>query len=731
MTDFGKTRFFTPEKGIEQGGKESPLIWKMVYDVLLTILNESTLGYELKTKQRNTKIPYIAFVDDISLISDSRQDMQSLLQLTSETLKKMQIEINPKKTAVHMNKLAREKASPNITFSCYGEDMSVTAQNNGMADMKLLGVYVNIDGHSKSVIQKLSQTVEQFVAKCEKKMLNDALLRYLHNSVLIPILLHQNLALQATPSQLKALMIPPRGLIRRRTFKYNSIRNEMIHQAQLMGFKNLETEVVTTSIEACFKIKRCNNISKEVWNIMEEKLSVNLDGNALQNPAQFLALPDTRRDTLVAIIARNMTEMQVKFEGEDLTRYLGKILPAEPKSQLRLLRDHGLNTIDDIWNKEARRAPDTVPGNIKTKKWFAGILQKVRNYKITPREPPVLETLELQGLQTVQIWTDGSLRDPEMAGAFIIANNEQEILQTSSFRVTQGSVSSSTPERWAVINALRAVPREIQIHLFTDSQVVIDNIREAEKPHWIFQSDPVKNALFTEVRKRAKMVKVTKVKSHSGILLNEEADKLAKEALNKPAEEKYNLLDKKDLIVDSNQEKALPLRRLLKEKQKEQEWSELQKSESLKPLILSLEATTAEIRKAVFDSLLYKKESGSLYRFHDALRRFNIRRITGNLPTRQKISSWYPSESPACLRCGMSETLEYLFQCGEAYEIIERTANELQVLDVLLESEKIRKFMSTGAIPSLLLKKSNETLRSAITLMFERAFHIWIEGTTY
>ena len=73
----------------------------------------------------------------------------------------------------------------------------------------------------------------------------------------------------------------------------------------------------------------------------------------------------------------------------------------------------------------------------------------------------------------------------------------------------------------------------------------------------------------------------------------------------------------------------------------------------------------------------------------------------------------------------MSETLEHLFQCGEAYEIIERTANELQVLDVLLESEKIRKFMSTGAIPSLLLKKSNETLRSAITLMSERAFHIW------
>ena len=136
----------------------------------------------------------------------------------------------------------------------------------------------------------------------------------------------------------------------------------------------------------------------------------------------------------------------------------------------------------------------------------------------------------------IKIYTDGScLENPGNGGwaAIILIENEKVVISGNKKNTTNNQM-----ELLAAIEALKKVPEEHEIQIFTDSKYVKQGITEwIEK--WI-QNDwktsskqKVKNVeLWKELNEISKKHKIkwNWVKAHAGNTLNEEVDELAKKA---------------------------------------------------------------------------------------------------------------------------------------------------------------------------------------------------------
>ena len=136
----------------------------------------------------------------------------------------------------------------------------------------------------------------------------------------------------------------------------------------------------------------------------------------------------------------------------------------------------------------------------------------------------------------IKIYTDGScLNNPGNGGWAAIINVNGEVKKIS------GSVKDTTNnkmELMAPIKALQEVEKNQQIEIYTDSQYVrlgiTDWIHKWITNNWqTSKKEPVKNKdLWIELYELTKSfeVKWIWVKAHTGNVLNEEADLLAKQA---------------------------------------------------------------------------------------------------------------------------------------------------------------------------------------------------------
>ena len=136
----------------------------------------------------------------------------------------------------------------------------------------------------------------------------------------------------------------------------------------------------------------------------------------------------------------------------------------------------------------------------------------------------------------IKIYTDGScLNNPGNGGWAAIINVNGEVKKIS------GSVKNTTNnkmELMAPIKALQEIEKNQQIEIYTDSQYVrlgiTDWIHKWTKNNWqTSKKEPVKNKdLWIELYQLTKSfeVKWIWVRAHTGNVLNEEVDLLAKQA---------------------------------------------------------------------------------------------------------------------------------------------------------------------------------------------------------
>jgi ribonuclease HI len=136
----------------------------------------------------------------------------------------------------------------------------------------------------------------------------------------------------------------------------------------------------------------------------------------------------------------------------------------------------------------------------------------------------------------IKIYTDGScLNNPGNGGWAAIINVNGEVKKISG---SEKDTTNNKMELMAPIKALQEIKKNQQIEIYTDSQYVrlgiTDWIHKWITNNWqTSKKEPVKNKdLWIELYELTKSfeVKWIWVKAHTGNVLNEEADLLAKQA---------------------------------------------------------------------------------------------------------------------------------------------------------------------------------------------------------
>ena len=136
----------------------------------------------------------------------------------------------------------------------------------------------------------------------------------------------------------------------------------------------------------------------------------------------------------------------------------------------------------------------------------------------------------------IKIYTDGScLNNPGNGGWAAIINSDGEILKISG---SEKNTTNNKMELMAPINALKKINKDNKIEIYTDSKYVklgiTEWIHKWIKNNWqTSKKENVKNKeLWVELYKLTKSYEINWIwiKAHSGNLLNEEVDLLAKKA---------------------------------------------------------------------------------------------------------------------------------------------------------------------------------------------------------
>ena len=136
----------------------------------------------------------------------------------------------------------------------------------------------------------------------------------------------------------------------------------------------------------------------------------------------------------------------------------------------------------------------------------------------------------------IKIYTDGScLNNPGNGGWAAIINDNDEIIKISG---GEKNTTNNKMELMAPINALKKINKDNKVEIYTDSKYVklgiTEWIHKWTKNNWqTSKKEDVKNKdLWIELFELTKSFEINWiwVKAHSGNLLNEEVDSLAKQA---------------------------------------------------------------------------------------------------------------------------------------------------------------------------------------------------------
>tara|TARA_B110001452_G_C15184142_1_gene411276 strand:+ start:79 stop:504 length:426 start_codon:yes stop_codon:yes gene_type:complete len=136
----------------------------------------------------------------------------------------------------------------------------------------------------------------------------------------------------------------------------------------------------------------------------------------------------------------------------------------------------------------------------------------------------------------IKIYTDGScLNNPGNGGWAAIINDNDEIIKISG---GEKNTTNNKMELMAPISALKKIDKDKKVEIYTDSKYVklgiTEWIHKWTKNNWqTSKKEDVKNKeLWIELFELTKSFEINWiwVKAHSGNLLNEEVDSLAKQA---------------------------------------------------------------------------------------------------------------------------------------------------------------------------------------------------------
>ncbi|GES88007.1 hypothetical protein GLOIN_2v1814043 [Rhizophagus clarus] len=169
---------------IDQGEVISPLLWCIYFDPLLTKLEQLQKGYNISDGSTSIHVPSKAYMDDTTIITDSKENLEVLLTTADSFFELASIKINYDKVELLLRNDSAYDASPiNLSF---GDKITSIVPKSPKENIRILGVYFNVARCPKYNLRLIRDEIMNFTSMIKKKDVTDKIIRYIFNSLIIP-----------------------------------------------------------------------------------------------------------------------------------------------------------------------------------------------------------------------------------------------------------------------------------------------------------------------------------------------------------------------------------------------------------------------------------------------------------------------------------------------------------------------------------------------------------------
>jgi len=323
ITAYGLTEAYHPKCGLDQGGVECPLFWRMVYDVLLSTVMDSQLGYCMAAKSAleehhkismtlpqvtdiNVTVAALAFVDDTTWVAPNGDNLQKIVNIAKEFFEINKIEINPKKTEmiiIHSN-----KENPHVKL---GNDI-VSALPPGTA-ARMLGVWFSADGRNQYTKNLVLSEVSNICSILARKAVTDKQAIYIVNNVLIPRILYRLATVILPPKMIAKITSQYTGTIRSKIGLVKGTPNSILNHRRLYGVRSFEDVQGEEQISTALLRLNDHGIVGEVMRarLVGHQFEAKLPINTMQVPSIGELF---QKKNMIGGICRIMRERQIEFQ---------------------------------------------------------------------------------------------------------------------------------------------------------------------------------------------------------------------------------------------------------------------------------------------------------------------------------------------------------------------------------------------------------------------------------
>jgi len=249
ITAYGHTEPYQPGCGLDQGGVECPMLWLLCYDVLLTAVMDSGMGYVFMRKnslieQRRLprmfeageeaplQVPASAFVDDTNWYAPSKANMDVIVALAIAFFLLNAIEINPKKTELIV--LNSSEADPAITVG-----NTVVHAHDPKVAVRSLGVWFTADGKPTATKTLVINEANVMCSILERRAITDKQAIFIVNNVLIPRVLYRMAVTILPPSTIRSIVARYTDMVRKKIGLPAGTPNSILYHRRLYGLRHL------------------------------------------------------------------------------------------------------------------------------------------------------------------------------------------------------------------------------------------------------------------------------------------------------------------------------------------------------------------------------------------------------------------------------------------------------------------------------------------------------------
>jgi exonuclease III/ribonuclease HI len=210
LTAYGSTQPFMPATGLEQGEINAPILWNVVYDPLLCLLERCGRGVRLGGLVQDTpamrKIhPGLrsklddavafggAYADDLTLVASNRADLQALADICSDWFEAHDIEVNAAKSVHLSHDPTTNRPTPGAPIQL-GKSASrapVLRIQPPKEPLRILGMFAVPDGDHEPMNQMCRDLTTLQAKRLQSRAMTDKMALFVVRAAMMPALVYK------------------------------------------------------------------------------------------------------------------------------------------------------------------------------------------------------------------------------------------------------------------------------------------------------------------------------------------------------------------------------------------------------------------------------------------------------------------------------------------------------------------------------------------------------------